>query len=299
MTRALSTRKVTEALPGIAMFAPYLVLLVAFGVIPIVLTLATSVKPSAANPAGGLANFAVVFQDFRFGPAVLNVAMFLIVFVPAMVILVAVMALLLDSISSRWTVPLRAAFLVPASISGSVSILVWYFMLEPNFSPYRDALHALGITSGTQIWARGNLVWIFAAMAFATGAGNWIVVQYGSLQSIPEEVVEAARIDGANGIQIGLRIKLPMIRRYLVYMAILSFAAGLQVFVEPYLISSTVYPGLADNWSLNQLSYTFAFASADLGSAAALSLVLLVVCIVAAIFAVFKTDFFDDGVRTR
>jgi multiple sugar transport system permease protein len=56
---------------------------------------------------------------------------------------------------------------------------------------------------------------------------------------------------------------------------------------------------LADNWSLNQLSYTFAFASADLGSAAALSLVLLVVCIVAAIFAVFKTDFFDDGVRTR
>lgn len=281
------------------MFAPYLVLLVAFGILPIILTIATSVKPSAANPAGGLGNFAVVFQDFRFGPAVLNVTMFLIVFVPAMVILVAVMALLLDSISARWTVPLRAAFLVPASISGSVSILVWYFMLEPNFSPYRDALHALGITSGTQIWERGNLVWIFAAMAFATGAGNWIVVQYGSLQSIPEEVVEAARIDGANGIQIGLRIKLPMIRRYLVYMAILSFAAGLQVFVEPYLISSTVYPGLADNWSLNQLSYTFAFASADLGSAAALSLVLLVVCIVAAIFAVFKTDFFDDGVRTR
>jgi multiple sugar transport system permease protein len=299
MTRALSIRRTADALPGIAMFAPYLVLLVAFGILPIILTIATSVKPSAANPAGGLGNFAVVFQDFRFGPAVLNVTMFLIVFVPAMVILVAVMALLLDSISARWTVPLRAAFLVPASISGSVSILVWYFMLEPNFSPYRDALHALGITSGTQIWERGNLVWIFAAMAFATGAGNWIVVQYGSLQSIPEEVVEAARIDGANGIQIGLRIKLPMIRRYLVYMAILSFAAGLQVFVEPYLISSTVYPGLADNWSLNQLSYTFAFASADLGSAAALSLVLLVVCIVAAIFAVFKTDFFDDGVRTR
>ena len=48
-------------------------------------------------------------------------------------------------------------------------------------------------------------------------------------------------------------------------MGILVFAAGLQVFVEPQLISSSVYPGLASNWSLNQLSYSFAFQSNNLG----------------------------------
>ncbi len=78
-------------------------------------------------------------------------------------------------------------------------------------------------------------------------------------------------------------------------MGILTFAAGLQIFVEPYLISSTVYTGLTDNWSLNQLAYTFAFQSANLGASAALSLMLLVVCIVAALIAIFFTDFFEDA----
>lgn len=284
-----------ESFSGALMFAPYFILLIAFGIVPIVLAFFTALKPSLANPAGGFLNYLLVLQDFRFLPALTNVAIFLAIYVPLMVVVVAFMSLLLDAIRSRWTVSLRAAYIVPASISGAVAILVWYFMLEPTYSPYGDLLRAVGITQGSQIWNSGNLVYIFVLMAFATGAGNWIIVQYGSLQSIPDDVLEAARIDGANGIQIGLKIKLPLIRRYLIYMAILTFAAGLQIFVEPYLISSTVYPGLADNWSLNQLSYSFAFESANLGASSALSLMLLVVCVIAALIAIFRTDFFEEA----
>lgn len=283
------------AVAGMLMFAPYLILLIAFGIIPVVMAFSTALKPSMANPLGGFLNYLLVIQDFRFLPALTNVATFLVIYVPLMIVVVAGMSLLLDAIRSKWTVSLRAAYIVPASISGAVAILVWYFMLEPTYSPYAGLLAALGITEGSQIWNTGNLVWIFVLMAFFTGAGNWIIVQYGSLQSIPDDVLEAARIDGANAIQLGLRIKLPLIRRYLIYMAILTFAAGLQIFVEPYLISSTVYPGLADNWSLNQLAYSFAFQSANLGASAALSLMLLVVCIIAALVAIFRTDFFDDA----
>lgn len=283
------------AVSGTLMFLPYLTLLVLFGIVPVVLAFVTSFKPSMANPAGGIGNYALVVQDFRFLPAVVNVATFLVFYVPIMVGLVALMSLLLDTVRSKWNVGLRAAYIVPASISGAVSILVWYFMLEPTYSPFRDILQAVGITSGAEIWNKGNLVFIFVLMAFATGAGNWIVVQYGSLQSISDDILEAARIDGANAAQIGLLIKLPLIRKYLIYMAILTFAAGLQIFVEPYLISSTVYPGLADDWSLNQLSYSFAFAQANLGAASALSLMLLAVCVVAALVAIFRTDFFDEA----
>ncbi|MFF2493984.1 carbohydrate ABC transporter permease [Agromyces sp. NPDC058064] len=280
------------------MATPYLVLMIAFGIVPVVLAVVTSFRPSLANPSGGLGNYTLVLQDFRFLPAVANVGVFLLIYVPIMVGMVALMSLLLDTIRSRWTVPLRAAYIVPAAISGSVSILVWYFMLEPTYSPYGDALRALGITEGTQIWSAGNLTAIFVLMAFFTGAGNWIIVQYGSLQSIPDDILEAATIDGASTSQIGLQIKLPLIKKYLSYMAILTFAAGLQIFVEPFLISSTVYPGLADDWSLNQLAYSFAFKSANLGAASALSLLLLVVCIIAALIVVFRTDFFEDaGVR--
>lgn len=291
MSQTRSNR--SSLIAGLVMFTPYLALLVAFGIVPIVVAAITSFEPSVLNPLGGPLNYLLALQDFRFLPALINVGIFLALYVPAMLIVVALMSLLLDTVQGRWNLPLRLTYLVPASLTGATAVLVWYFLLEPTLSPYQDALKALGITQGTQIWTAPNLAWIFVLMAFFTGAGNWIVVQYGSLQSIPDDILEAARIDGANLVQIALQIKLPLIRKYLVYMGILVFAAGLQVFVEPQLISASVYPGLASNWSLNQLSYTFAFQQNNLGGAAALSLMLLLVCMIAAIFVIFRTDFFD------
>jgi multiple sugar transport system permease protein len=298
VSRSSGSRK--GRLAGTIMFAPYLVLLVAFGVTPGIVAAFTSLEATVINPNGGARNYLDALQDFRFLPALLDVGIFLAMYVPLMLIVVALISLMLDAVQSRWSVPLRLAYIVPASLTGATAVLIWYFMLEPTLSPYQDVLHALGITQGGQIWRSGNLAWIFVAMAFFTGAGNWIVVQYGSLQSISDDILEAARIDGANAWQIGLRIKLPLIKKYLVYMGILVFAAGLQVFVEPQLISSSVYPGLASNWSLNQLSYSFAFQSNNFAGAAALSLMLLLVCMIGAIFVIFRTDFFDGvGVREK
>jgi len=212
-----------------------------------------------------------------------------------MLIVVAGLSLLLDSIQARYTVPLRLAYLVPAGITGSVAILVWYFMLEPTYSPFAPLFAEFGWTQGTDIFNSSNLIYIFALMTFFTGAGNWIVIQYGSLQSIPDDVLEAARIDGANAFQIAFQIKLPLIRKYLIYMLILVMAAGLQIFVEPYLISSSVYPGIAKDWSLNQLGYTLAFLGSNLGAATALSLMLLLVMVVLALIVIFRTDFFDEA----
>ncbi len=282
------------------MIAPYLILLLAFGIAPIALAVATSLQPTPVNPGGGLANYLFALTDFRFLPAVMNVGIFLLIYMPAMLLVVIGLALLLDTVRGRWNLSLRLMYIVPAALTGSVSVLIWYIMLEPNFSPYQDLLRAIGITESGQIWRTGNLAVIFVAMAFLAGAGNWIVVQYGSLQSISDDLIEAALIDGASPLQIALRIKLPLIRKYVIYMGVLVFAAGLQVFVEPQLISASVFPGLASDWSLNQLSYTFAFATNNLGSAAALSLMMLLVCGVAAIIVIFRTDFFDGiGAKER
>ncbi len=291
MSRSKSAK--SSPVAGAIMIAPYLVLLLAFGIIPIVVAGYYSMGSSITNPGGGPLNFLQALQDFRFLPALINVGIFLLIYVPAMLIVVAGMSLLLDTVRGRWNLPLRLTYIVPASLTGATAVLVWYFLLEPTLSPYQDALHALGITEANQVWQSGNLVYIFAAMAFFVGAGNWVVVQYGSLQSIPDDVLEAASIDGANRLQVAWLIKLPMIKKYLVYMGILVFAAGLQVFVEPQLISASVYPGLAANWSLNQLAYSFAFQQNNLAAAAALSLMLLLVCIIAAVFVIFRTDFFE------
>jgi len=280
---------------GMLMFLPYLVLLVMFAIVPIVMAASVSMEKSMTNPDGLFGNYLFVLQDFRFLPAVINVSLFLLIYLPAMLIVVAGLSLLLDSIQSRYTVPLRLAYLVPAGITGSVAILVWYFMLEPTYSPFAPIFAEFGWTEGTDIFNASNLIYIFALMTFFTGAGNWIVIQYGSLQSIPDDVLEAARIDGANAFQIAFQIKVPLIRKYLIYMLILVMAAGLQIFVEPYLISSSVYPGIAKDWSLNQLGYTLAFLGSNLGAATALSLMLLLVMVVLALIVIFRTDFFDEA----
>ena len=288
--------KYTQSIAGLMMFLPYAVFLVMFAIVPIVMAGTVSItSTSLAVPDGGFGNYLFVLNDFRFWPAVTNVGTFLAIYLPAMIFVVALMSLLLDALRAKYTVPLRLAYLVPASISGAVAILVWYFMLEPQFSPFKDWLLALGLDSGVKVFNQTNLVWVFALMAFFTGAGNWIVIQYGSLQSIPDDILEAAKIDGANALQTALRIKLPLIRKYLIYMAILTFAAGLQIFVEPYLISSSVYPGLARDWSLNQISYSLAFTGANMGSATALSLMLLLVCVILALIVIYRTDFFDEA----
>jgi multiple sugar transport system permease protein len=92
-----------------------------------------------------------------------------------------------------------------------------------------------------------------------------------------------------------MRIKLPLIKKYIVYMGVLIFAGGLQIFVEPQLIDGGIYSGIAEAWSLDQLSFELAFTSGDFGGASALSLMLLIPSLLGALVVIFKTDMFDDA----
>jgi multiple sugar transport system permease protein len=282
------------------MFLPYLILLFAWAIYPLAIAIITSMQSSRAVPGGGIGNYLFVINEFRFFPALLNVTIFLAIYLPAMLIMVAGMSLLLDTIKSRYNVSLRLMYLVPATITGSVAVLVWYFMLEPTYSPFAGLLAEIGWTQGTDVFNRDNLAWIFALIAFSTGAGNWIVIQYGSLQSIPDDILEAAKIDGASSFQTAIRIKLPLIKKYLVYMLILAFAAAVQIFVEPYLMSSVPSAlGVANDWSLNQLAYNLAFRGSNLGAATALSFMLLLLCVALALWVIYRTDFFDEAELRR
>jgi multiple sugar transport system permease protein len=277
------------------MFSPYLLLLIAFGIIPIVMALLEVPHESRVNPDGGWDAFKIVLQDFRFLPAVGHVLGFMAIFVPITIVFVIAMALMLDVNPTAWKKWLRMAYIVPASISGAVAVLVWYAILQPTVSPIRGPLAWVGLTESDQIWQTKNLVYIFAVMAFFAIAGNWILIQFGSLQSISGEVIEAARVDGCSAFQIALRIKLPLIKKYIVYMGVLIFAGGLQLFVEPELLNKGIYLGISEAWSLDQLAFELAFTSGDFGGASALSLMLLVPSLLGALVVIFKTDMFEEA----
>ncbi len=291
-------RKKTRGSSNLAMwvmFSPYLFLLISFGLIPVIMAVLEVPHESRVNPDGGWDAFKIVLQDFRFLPAVKNVLGFMAIFVPTTIVFVIAMALMLDVNPTAWKKWLRMAYIVPASVSGAVAVLVWYALLQPAFSPIKEPLSWVGLITSDQIWQTRNLVYIFAVMAFFAIAGNWILIQFGSLQSISGEVIEAARIDGCSALQIALKIKLPLIKKYIVYMGVLIFAGGLQIFVEPQLIDGGIYSGIAEAWSLDQLSFELAFTSGDFGGASALSLMLLVPSLIGALIVIFKTDMFEEA----
>jgi multiple sugar transport system permease protein len=277
---------------GYLFVAGYTVLLIAFGVFPT----GYSVYLAFTNADGkftGLGQFAKVIQDFRFGPAFANIGVYLVMWLLLVVVLTVVVAVILRSrVGSGVSAVLRFLFYIPGALAGVASVLVWLFMLDPAVSPAARLLRALGMQNFDQVLAPGNLPVILVLIAFWTGAGGWIVVMYGALNNIPDEVLEAARIDGAGPWQIAWRIQIPMIRKWIVYMAILAFAAGTQLFVEPQLLQTASLNRVSPTWSPNELAYVFAFQNGDFNGAAAISLVLLAVGLVCAGLLVTRSGLF-------
>jgi len=281
------------------MLAPYLFLLVAFGIVPIIMAIFEVPAMSRVNPDGGWDAFNIVLHDFRFIPAVQNVLSYMAIFVPLTIIFVIVMALMLDIKPAKWKKYLRLAYIIPASISGSVAVLVWYVIFAPSLSPFKKLLNVFGIEKSEDIWQTKHLMYLFALMSFFTIAGNWILIQFGSLQTLSSEIIDAARVDGCNAFQLAIKMKIPLIKKYIIYMSVLVFAGGLQIFAEPQILNTGIWKGIAQAWSLDQLSFELAFTSGDFGGASALSLMLLVPSLAGALLVIFKTDMFEEAEITH
>jgi multiple sugar transport system permease protein len=265
----------------------YAVLALAFGILPALYALFLAFTDGEGRFAG-LANFSKVVGDFRFWPAVTHVALYLVIWLVALVVLVTLLAVIVHAIRVRWLGrTLRFVFYLPGALAGASSVLLWLFVLDPTASPVSGLLRLLGYDSFIEVIVPGHLPVIFAVVAFWTGAGGWIVIMYGALNNISADVIEAARVDGANVVQIAWRIQLPLLRKWIAYMGIMSLAAGTQLFVEPQLLSQASNAVVPNDYSLNQLAYQYAFQQNDFNGAAAISLLLLVVAL--ALSAVFVT----------
>jgi len=291
--RRTAVRRAREGgVSGPLFVSGYVILLLAFGVLPTLYAVFLAFT-NARGQFTGLNQFLRVFQDFRFWPSFGDILVYLVFWLLLIVILTVGVAVVLRS---RMPAPLSAAirflYYIPGALAGVASVLVWLFMLDPSVSPVNWLLKGLGFDTFAQVLAPGHLSLVFALIAFWTGAGGWIVVMYGALNNIPQEVLEAARMDGAGPWRMALHIQIPMIRKWIVYMAILAFAAGTQLFVEPQLLQTASLGRVSPTWSPNQLAYVYAFQHGDFNGAAAISLVLLVIGLLGAGLLVTRSGLF-------
>jgi multiple sugar transport system permease protein len=284
--------------PGLLLVTPYVVFMVVFGIAPAAYAIVLSVS-NADGGFAGIANLKRVTGDFRFLPAVRHVALYIGIWLAAMIVLVVLLALMVHQVHRRWVrTSVRFVYYVPGALAGASSVLLWLFMLDPAASPIGFLLRWFGFTNFAQTIAPSHLPIILAVIAFWTGAGGWIVVMYGALNNISGDLLEAARIDGAGAVQIARYIQLPLLRKWIAYMAVLSIAAGTQLFVEPTLLSQASNAVVPNDYSLNQLAYQYAFTLNDLNGSAAISVLLLIVTVLASAVFVTRGGLFDTETTT-
>jgi multiple sugar transport system permease protein len=277
---------------GYIFVCAYVLLLFCFGVAPTGYAIYLALSSSGGHFVG-FSNFVSTGKDFRFVAAFEHIGEYLSIWLGSLVVFVLGLALMLHSMARRVSSVFRFIFYLPGALAGAASVLVWLFMLDPSVSPLHVLLSAFGLHVLGQTLLPNHLPIVFAVIAFWTGAGGWIVVTYGALNNIPYELLEAAALDGASAWQTALRVKLPLIKKWVVYMLILAFAAGTQLFVEPQLVSEASLGLVSQTWSPNELAYYLAFQNDNFNGAAAVSVDLLIVGLLVAAVLVFRTKLFE------
>jgi multiple sugar transport system permease protein len=232
---------------------PFGVLFALFYLIPIgyavVQSLYTVERTGTFGPArevfGGLAQYERVFSDGPFWASVGRVLGFGAVQVPVMLGLALLLALLLDSGLVKGRPFFRLAFFVPYAVPGVVAAIMWGFLYSPNLSPFTALTRNIDFLSADLVlWAMANVVtWVYV--------GYNMLIIYSSLLSIPTEIYEAARLDGAGQFRIAWSVKIPLVMPAIVLTTVFSIIGTLQLLAEPQVfrsfssaVSSTYTPNL-------------------------------------------------------
>lgn len=195
---------------------------------------------------GGLTQYIAVFQNEAFWASVGRVLLFGAVQVPVMLGFALVLALLLDSPLVKGKKFFRLAFFVPYAVPGVIAAIMWGYLYSPNLSPF------LSITSQFDLLSPSTVLWSIANVVTWIYVGYNMLIIYSALLAVPQEIYEAARLDGANQIQIAWSIKIPLVFPAIVLTAIFSIIGTLQLLAEPQVfrsftssVSSTFTPNLA------------------------------------------------------
>jgi multiple sugar transport system permease protein len=169
--------------------------------------------------------------------------------VPIMLGLALIFALLLDSTVLKGKKFFRLAFFAPYAVPGVIASIMWGFLYVPSLTPFpalTDRIDFLG--SGFVLWSIANIViWVYC--------GYNMLILYSALQAIPQEIYEAARVDGAGQFRLAWDIKIPIVMPAIILTAVFSIIGTLQLFNEPFVLR-TFSGSVTSTYTPNMVVYS-------------------------------------------
>ncbi|MBT9385077.1 sugar ABC transporter permease [Pseudooceanicola sp. CBS1P-1] len=272
-------RRRRDTATALAFLAPFLLLLLIFQYLPLAMMAKNSVLDySLLNPHAakfvGLRNFTDMldYEDMR--ESLAATFLFALGVVVIVIPLGFALALFLNSkLRARGLV--RTIIMLPVVTSAVVVATMWNFLLDPSNGLLNGVITALGLPRQPFLTSPDQALLMVSIMTAWQQVGFAAILFLGGLQGVPNELAEAARIDGATKRQVLWNITIPLLSRTTLFVVVIMTVFSLQAFAPAFLMTDG---GPRDSTNLIVYHiYKTAFVMQNAGYASALSLVLLVI----------------------
>jgi ABC-type sugar transport system permease subunit len=266
------------------MLAPALVLFIVFILIPVVLTVIGSFftfgLTSPSWDFAGVENYVRAINDPVFWLSFRNNLIIVFGSILTQIGFGTLLAAILDRGIRRGSTLFRTLIFAPMVISSVAVGLIWLMILDPNIGPLNKIVLSLGLSPPTRGWLGDpNLaIWMFLVVAAWQYTGFMMVLVLAGLQGVPNEIYQAAALDGARGIRAFWYITLPSIRNILIVAVLITSIGAFKVFD---LIYVTTRGGPANATEVfGTYIYLQAFNLGNMGYANAIAVFLLIIAVI-------------------
>jgi multiple sugar transport system permease protein len=272
---------------GWIFLAPALVLIGVFFFVPVAASLLLSLTDfdiyavaSAENTRFvGLRNYRQLLETSLFWTSLQNTFYFALIGGPLTIAVSLGAALLVNAKLVRWKSLFRTIYFTPFVTTLVAVAIVWRYLYHTRYGLLNYGLEALGIAPvdwlGDPRWAMPAII----LMAVWKNFGYNMLIFIAGLQSIPDELYDAAKVDGAGPVRQFWNVTLPMLGPTLVFVGVVTMIGYFQLFAEPYVM--TQGGPLRSTTSVVLLMYEEGFRWWRMGYAAAIAFVLFLVILIA------------------
>lgn len=219
----------------------------------------------------GLRNYGFILTNDIFQKAVMNTLKFTAVKIVLEVVISLFLAVMLDeNIPMRKY--LRICYFAPVIVPVVASSIIFMWLYDPQLGPLNQFLRFLHLPVSNYIYSEESALMSIIVFAVWRGIGYDIIIFISGLQGISDNVVDAARIDGASNLQILAKVKLPLLRPVIAFVVMMGLIGCFQAFTEVDIMTG----GGPNNSTVLMVNYIYgqAFGNAKLGRGAAASMVL-------------------------
>jgi multiple sugar transport system permease protein len=236
----------------------------------------------------GFDNYTKIFADPLLRKSILNTGYLILIGIPLVTLFGLLIAVLLN-VNMPGSGLFRTIIYMPSVVPPVAAALLFAWLLNPNYGLVNGMLRAVGVAGpgwlGSPAWSKPSIL-----LMLIWGIGNVVVLYLAALKEVPEDLSEAAQIDGANKINIFMHVTIPAIRPVIFFNVITGIISFTQFFAQVYVVNASVN-GVSSLGAPNHSTLFYAlylyqngFAFLKMGYASAMAWVLLLFTLAATWF---------------